>query len=194
MVSTEVVDAVSMNEDAVSEGKFSLFHRLAAIAGFLDDARERTKASKRDYVAIKRFDPNALSLTTAQIAALTHVAKRAKLDYERWTSDEWLRWAFIAYGIALAGHDKGDDKGVGRRMADAGVSEARLTRLLDARGKAFFQILPRVLRLMSSRNVKPNWLELAVLVLNENGAASEDTRVSIASQFFGAKAKEDSDD
>lgn len=176
-------------EGTVSQPKVSLRYHVSAIDKFLKDAKEGLKASKSDYVALKRFDPNAERLTVGQIAALTNLAQRAKFDFERWSLDQWHRWAFIAHGIALSGHDGGEGQFLGRQLHDAGVSEARVTRLLDARGDAFVQTLPRLLRLMASKNVAPNWAELGRLVLNEDQDDAEKTRLKVARDFFSAKAK-----
>ncbi|WP_250500125.1 type I-E CRISPR-associated protein Cse2/CasB [Caballeronia sp. GAWG1-5s-s] len=195
----------SAGQAAVQTATPSLSYQIEAIAAFLKDAGEGVKASKNDRVALARLDPEAEELTTAQTAALTHAAERAKLDTIHWSLDRWRRWAFIAYGIALAGHDRGAENGglganFGRQLATAGVSEARVTRLLDARGTVFFQLLRRVLRLLASKSVKPNWVQLARLVLNEGARddkgrrIAEKTRLDIAHAFFAAKPSESRDD
>ena len=194
----------SAGQAAVQTATPSLSYQIEAIAAFLKDAGEGVKASKNDRVALARLDPEAEELTTAQIAALTHAAERAKLDTIHWSLDRWRR-AFIAYGIALAGHDRGAESGgiganLGRQLATAGVSEARVTRLLDARGTVFFQLLRRVLRLLASKSVKPNWVQLARLVLNEGARddkgrrIAEKTRLDIAHGFFSAMPSESRDE
>ncbi|GGD84352.1 type I-E CRISPR-associated protein Cse2/CasB [Caballeronia grimmiae] len=184
----------STTDTPPSPGSSGFGYRMQAIAAFLKDAREGVKASKQDYVALKRLNPDAQTLTAAQVAAIMQVAARAKLNCANWTYDEWRRWAFIAYGIALAGHDRGNGarSSLGRQLFSAGVKEARLNRLLDARGAAFFQILRRVLRLMNSQNVAPNWAQLGRLVLNEGARdarrqrIAEKMRLDIAYGFFSA--------
>jgi CRISPR system Cascade subunit CasB len=191
MFSTEtlVVASGESQEGAVPQPKVSLRYQVSAIDKFLKDAKEGIKASKSDYIALKRLDPSADRLTVAQIAALTNLAQRAMFDLDRLKLDHWRRWAFIAHGIALSGHDAGEGKYLGRQLHDAGVSEARVTRLLDARGDAFVQTLPRLLRLMASKNVAPNWAELGRLVLNEDQDDAEKTRLKVARDFFSTKAK-----
>ena len=71
--------------------------------------------------------------------------------------------------MALAGHD-GTGR-LGRQLAHAGVAESRVTQLLTSRGDAFRQLLPRVLRLLASKGVEPNWCELGELVLKESSSA-----------------------
>ena len=107
-------------------------------------------------------------------------------------AETWPRWALIAHGMALAGHDGGGR--LGRQLANAGVAESRVTRLLTARGEAFRQLLPRVLRLMASKGVPPNWFELGELVLKEDSldaddaARAEQLRMRIAGPYFSALA------
>jgi CRISPR system Cascade subunit CasB len=169
--------------------KVSLNFQIRSLAKFISEARVSEGKSKRDYVALKRLDPGAQSLTVEEIAALTHASHRAMLDCDKWSPDQWRKWAFIAHGIALSGHNSGKDQFLGRQMHEAGVSEARVTRLLDARGDAFIQTLPRLLRLLASRDVAPNWAELAQLVLREDQDDAEKTRLRVANNFFSAKAK-----
>lgn len=99
----------------------------------------------------------------------------------------------VAHGMALAGHDGAAR--LGAQLARAGVAESRVTRLLTARGDAFVQLLPRVLRLLASKGVRPNWSELGPLVLKENSPAradvqeAEDIRLRIAGSYFSAVSR-----
>ncbi len=94
--------------------------------------------------------------------------------------------------MALAGHNGTGQ--LGRQLAQAGVAESRVTRLLTSRGEAFRQLLPRVLRLLASKGVQPNWFELGELVLKEDSSASNDAqraeqlRMRIAGPYFSALA------
>ena len=113
---------------------------------------------------------------------------------DTWRPATWQRWALIAHGMALAGHD-----GAGRlgwQLAQAGVAESRVTKLLTARGDAFTQLLPRVLRLLASQSVRPNWKELGTLVLKEGSQEPEDVqqaehiRLRIAGAYFSAQSQD----
>jgi CRISPR system Cascade subunit CasB len=145
-----------------------------ALARFIDAGRLGEGSMKADYVALKRLDPDAEALTVQQIAALTRALHRAKVDCDQLSVERWKRWAVIVNGIALTGHhipEEGADKAssqFGNQLRRAGVSDARVTRLFNARGDAFFPHLQRVLRLMESRKVKPNWADLGTFVLNES--------------------------
>ena len=152
------------------------------------------RASTGDRAALARLKPEALQ--PHQLAALARALSAAGLAPEQWHADTWPRWALIAHGMALAGHD-GKQK-LGRQLAHAGVSESRVTKLLTSRGDAFAQILPRVLRLMASKNVAPNWRELGELVLKEGSSLrdsqskAEELRLQIAGPYFSALARAES--
>lgn len=146
-----------------------------------------------DRAALARLNPEALR--PHEIAALSRALLAAGLQPENWRAETWPRWALIAHGMALAGHD-GSGR-LGRQLANAGVAESRVTRLLTARGEAFRQLLPRVLRLLASKNVPPNWFELGELVLKEDSLDADDAtraeqlRMRIAGPYFSALAAKD---
>lgn len=152
------------------------------------------RASTGDRAALARLKPEALQ--PHQLAALARALIAAGLAPEQWHADTWPRWALIAHGMALAGHD-GKQK-LGRQLAHAGVSESRVTKLLTSRGDAFTQLLPRVLRLLASKGVAPNWRELGELVLKESSnlrssqADAEEIRLQIAGPYFSTLAHAES--
>lgn len=154
-------------------------------------ARHIQHAALGERAALARLQPEALQ--PHELAALSRALLAAGLQPESWHPDTWPRWALIAQGIALAGHN-GQGR-LGRQMGDAGVSESRVSKLLTARGDAFRQLLPRVLRLMASKGVAPNWFELGELVLKEASADRADQtrvealRLGIAGPYFSALAQ-----
>jgi CRISPR system Cascade subunit CasB len=151
------------------------------------------RAGPGERAALARLDPDALR--PHEIAALSRALLSAGLQPETWRAETWPRWALIAHGMALAGHDGAGR--LGRQLAQAGVAESRVTRLLTARGDAFRQLLPRVLRLLASKGVRPNWFELGELVLKEGGNNPDDAeraeqlRMRIAGSYFSALAAKD---
>lgn len=90
--------------------------------------------------------------------------------------------------MALAGHANGS---LGNQLCAAGVSESRVTKLLTSRGDVFRQLLPRLLRLLASKEVAPNWHELGWLILSEgpDKEKAEAIRMRIAGRYFSALAK-----
>ena len=151
------------------------------------------RASPGDRAALARLRPGALR--PHQIAALSRALLAAGLQPETWRHDTWLRWALIAHGMALAGHDGAD--WLGHQLARAKVAESRVTRLLTARGDAFRQLLPRLLRLLAANRVSPNWFELGELILKESSREradkerAEQLRMRIAGPYFSDLAAKD---
>ncbi|SAL78700.1 CRISPR-associated protein Cse2 (CRISPR_cse2) [Caballeronia peredens] len=174
-------------------------NQAQALARFIEAAKQGEGALKADHVALRRLNPDAESLTVQQIAALTRALQRAKVDCEQLSVEGWKRWAVIVNGIALTGHHiakQGEDRSSARfgvQLKRAGVSDARVTRLFNARGEAFFPLLQRVLRLMQSRKVEPNWAELGTFVLNESAEHAwgkrwaEASRVRFVQDYTNAK-------
>lgn len=159
-------------------------HPVGRLAGFIDRADPGTRA------ALARLDPDAMR--PHQIAALARALIEAGLSPDTWQPATWKRWALTAHGMALAGHGKGS---LGKQLADAGVSEPRVTKLLVSRGDAFLQIVPRLLRLLASKKVQPNWYTMSELIRkNDSQEAPEQEeaealRLRIAGDYFSAIAR-----
>lgn len=160
-------------------------HPIGRLAGFIDRADPGTRA------ALARLDPEAMR--PHQIAALSRALIEAGMSPDTWHPNSWKRWALVAHGIALAGHDGRGS--FGNQLATAGVAEARVTKLLVSRGDAFLQIVPRLLRLLLSKQVKPNWNDLSKLIhKNDSKEAAvqeeaETLRLRIAGDYFSAIAR-----
>lgn len=176
---------LSTNEHVSTVDVPSYREPFGALAAYIQ------RASSGERAALARLQPEALQ--PHQLAALARALLAAGLSPEQWHADTWPRWALIAHGMALAGHD-GKQK-LGKQLAQAGVSESRVTKLLTSRGDAFTQLLPRVLRLLASKGVAPNWRELGDLVLKEGSsqrhhqAKAEELRLQIAGPYFSALAR-----
>ena len=144
------------------------------------------KASLGERAALARMQPD--NLKPHQISALANALLAIGIEPDQWKPETWPRWALIAHGMAVAGHD-GTHR-LGAQLAKAGVSASRVTKFLTSRGDAFVQGLPRILRLLASNSVAPNWRELGALVLTQEHhdpkkrAAAEATRLAIAGAYF----------
>ncbi len=157
---------------------------IGKLAGWIDRADSGMRA------ALSRLDPDAMR--PHQMAALSRALIGAGLSPENWHSATWKQWALIAHGMALAGHGKGS---LGKQFAEAGVSEARVTKLLVSRGDAFLQIVPRLLRLLASRQVQPNWYAFGALIRHNDAQdpseqeKAEALRLHIAGHYFSAMTR-----
>jgi CRISPR system Cascade subunit CasB len=141
-----------------------------------------------ERAALARLDPDG-EPRPHQIAALSRALLYAGLDPGSWRPDTWRRWALIAHGIALAGHD--DRHGLGEQLHQGEVSESRVTKLLTARGDAFRQLVPRLLRLLAAKETAPNWYQLGMLILYEGRQEikAESIRLRIASDYYRAERR-----
>ncbi len=173
------------NELPPVDAEQSRGNTIGLLASFVERADPGTRA------ALARLDPEAM--LPHQVAALTRALIAADLTPESWRPSSWRRWALIAHGLALSGHD---GKGrLGFQLANAGVAESRVTKLLVSRGDAFLQIVPRLLRLLASKQVQPNWYDLSKLVFkNDSDVASEqaeaeELRLRVAGDYFAAVAR-----
>lgn len=177
---------------APTPGKDGAIQRLARVisqaARFPGDAYGLGNGER---AALARMNPEAMR--AHQIAALSRALIQAELNPEHWKPDTWRRWALIAHGMALAGHNgKGT---LGEQLHSADVAENRVTKLLTARGAAFRRTIPPLLRLLASREVALNWSELGDLILCESrpDKAAQDNaekiRMKIAGRYYSAQAR-----
>ncbi|MCO6428462.1 type I-E CRISPR-associated protein Cse2/CasB [Nitrosomonas communis] len=189
-----LTDAVSPEKSAIgkslqSEGRGQLISRLAHIiteaARFTGDTHGLDNGER---AALARLDPDG-QWRPHQIAALSRTFLYAGLEPATWHAETWQRWALIAHGMALAGHDA--SQSLGQQFSRADISESRVTKLLTSRDDAFRQLLPRLLRLLVSKNVAPNWHELGGLILSQGRQEekAENIRLRIAGHFFSAENK-----
>ena len=118
------------------------------------------------------------------------------------------KWALILNGIALmtprnpthlqgSAHDGRNYVGTalflgGDSQRERGFfSEARLNRLLTARGAMLRTLLTRMFRMLSSVDVAFNWWEMAhfILVADSNEKAAEEARRRIARAYYRAERR-----
>lgn len=159
--------------------------RLAQVIARAERFRGDASAlDKGEQAALARLDPDAPR--PHQIGALARALVLAGIEPDDWQPETWQRWALLAHGMALAGHDTASR--LGAQLARAEVSESRVTRLLTARGDAFRQQVPRLLRLMVSRGIAPNWLEFGALILatDRDEDHAETLRLRIAGNYYSA--------
>lgn len=164
-------------------------HPIGKLAGIIERADPGTRA------ALARLDPD--TMRPHQIAALARALIQAGLSPDTWNPSTWRRWALVAHGMALAGHDGKGRLGQQFGTVQGGqpiLSEARVTKLLVSRDDAFLQIVPRMLRLLASKQVKPNWYTLSELIQKNDaqGLAQEEVealRLRIAGDYFSAVAR-----
>ena len=107
-----------------------------------------------------------------------HGARRERLE---------RRWMLILSCMAELTGLHEPKRPLGRALVEAGLSEARLARLLRARGESLEETLRAVCHQLASSGKPANQTDLALLVLSEDEADEPYTRRRIARDYFRAQ-------
>jgi CRISPR system Cascade subunit CasB len=100
-------------------------------------------------------------------------------------------WVLVAWGICLMGaRGNRPERPFGRAMAEAGITYARLERLLDAPPDVLPDLLTAVVRRLAADAAGFDWSEAAELLLARKPAARESIRRRIAVAFYRFQPKE----
>lgn len=145
-----------------------------------------------DRAALRRLDPENPSY--GGLAVVLRVMRNAGAKIDGIGDDHLARWVLLVHAMSLMSapdrspHAKGDSGGV---LHEAGYSEARLMRLLEARGTTRDGLLIRLARFLAAKNLRIDWTGLARLVLDdEDGEGAERTRLALARGYYAAEARE----
>lgn len=102
------------------------------------------------------------------------------------------RWAVILAGMAITAGLHQAGLRLGRALAQAEIAEARVTRLLRARGEKLHTAVRLLARQLASAAQPLDWNDLAWLVLSEgNEAHEEEARRRIARDFYRLQTSQD---
>ncbi|PEN11348.1 hypothetical protein CRI94_16320 [Longibacter salinarum] len=95
------------------------------------------------------------------------------------------RMATLLMGMAhCAGlHDYGTS--LGQALAEAGWSELRFVRLMEARGETLESLIRRLAQYLASKGQPANWVDVARLLLQQEGDKAETTRLNISRSYYG---------
>lgn len=102
------------------------------------------------------------------------------------------RWALIASGIAQTQGQHTPGMSFGRALNDAGVSEPRVLRLLQAHDRALADAVRVTLHQLASRGARFDWVGLARLILSDGRPDAEMARRSIARDYFRSAGSDSS--
>lgn len=166
--------------NAVQAPEHSLASRIGHIARVL--AGERFPSGER--AALRRMSPGLSPPLAFHRFTLHHLPD----GWERHEAD----WVTVVAGIALmAPHAHRADQPLGRALAEAGYSEARLERLLAADGKTRRTLLLRAGRFLAAKAAPFNWTEAAQLLLtsDQDQTKREKLHRRIARDFYYHKER-----
>jgi CRISPR system Cascade subunit CasB len=133
----------------------------------------------RDHAQLRRP-----GITPALWKVLANLGK-SESDY--FSPYEWeKRWKVLLRGIALVGQGNRD---FGEALAEAGWSEGRLLRLLEAEGESLYDQIRFATTYLESKEVTPDWKQCHDLLFYDN----ERARHAIARSYYRVKAGEESE-
>jgi len=110
---------------------------------------------------------------------------------DTWTAgrdrDEKERlWSAVLTGMAITSGLHSPGTPLGQALEQAGWSELRFVRLLQARGDALVGEVRRVARFLSSKTQIADWADMAQLVLNQREEWAEKHRRRIARSYYSS--------
>ncbi|MEM9292740.1 MAG: type I-E CRISPR-associated protein Cse2/CasB [Acidobacteriota bacterium] len=102
-----------------------------------------------------------------------------------WAQEEVLRrWMVILQGLASLDELCAEKPSLGAALAQANVSEARVTRLLTARGDALLSQVRPLAHQLRSQAQQVNWAPMAQLLFSEGRRSGDEIRQKIARDFY----------
>lgn len=145
--------------------------------------------SQGDLAALRRMDPRDPPAAFFKIEALaldpvlpSHAAR---------LKDAETRWAVIVLGLAHLGDLHQPDARLGHALVEAGFSELRFTRLLQADVGQLVDELPLLARYLSAKHVSADWGAAAGLILSAGRPGEEDKRRHLARDYYGKLARQE---
>ena len=138
--------------------------------------------------ALRRFNP--VSDGRHNVFEVQQVLLAAGIDLQA-SSPAQPHWALVVHCLAIVRGAHHDQRDTGARLADLGLSEARLRQLIEADAALLIDLLPGLARRLAAAGVTLNWWPLALLVLSLDDAEptrGQSARREIAQGFIRATA------
>ena len=138
--------------------------------------------------ALRRFNP--VSDGQHNVFEVQQVLLGAGIDLPA-SSPAQPHWALVVHCLAIVRGAHHDARDTGARLADLGLSEARVRQLIEADAALLADLLPALARRLSASGVTLNWWPLALLVLSLDDAEParrQGARREIAQGFIRASA------
>ena len=186
--------ALSSLDSEVEKKLAAPFPSIVRLALRFKDEGNPTPLPTRIRAPLRRMAPEQWS---RHLAELYPVLIGAKISVDRMTAEETARWASLVHLVAVLSGTGGRmahaaSRPLGSALLDAGYSEARLMKLLGARGAALPMQVARLARFLAAKGVVPVDLRpLADLILfaDRDVARAEAARLAIARNYFTADTR-----
>lgn len=173
-----------MSTHAAAEGTTTIGSLVNTVAGLL---RHSPALTQGDLAALRRMDPRRPPAAFFKIQGLAldlHLPGEAarRMDSE-------TRWAVVVLGLARLGDLHQAEQRLGYALVEAGYSELRFARLLQADADQLVDELPLLARFLAAKGVTADWSAAARLMLSAGRADEEDMRRHLARDYYGALAR-----
>lgn len=151
---------------------------------------ERSPAlSTGDIAALRRMNPRTPVAAFFKIEGILldeHLPGDGPARFEVET-----RWAAIVLGLAHLGGLHSYQHRLGVALANAGFSELRFVRLLQADGEQLLDELPSLARFLAAKEIPADWGAAARLILSAGRCDEEVARRSLAREYYGVVVREE---
>ena len=174
-----------MSADAApQDGTRTIASLVNTLAGLL---RSSPALSQADIAGLRRMDPRRPAAAFFKIEGLAldphlpgDAARRAEME---------TRWAVVVLGLAHMGDLHQPERRLGHALVDAGFSELRFARLLQADTDQLIDELPLLARFLAAKGMPADWAAAARLMLSAGRADEDDTRRHLARDYYGTLAR-----
>ncbi len=167
-----------MSEQQVTSDAGWLSSRVGSIAGAL------RAASPGELAALRRMGPDGPTAPAFWRLFATTIDPD-----DRANDDATMAWATIVSAMADA-PTLDERTQAGQAMAQAGLSEARFVRLLEAEGSALLDEFRQVARYLAAKGRGLAWTDMAALLLVKDREARRKIRGRLARFFFRQRKEE----
>lgn len=169
------------SDTAASEAPEALSLRMTVhkIAGYMSRGPYEGGISTGDLAELRRVDPSSPFTPALWKILLNFVA-----DHDKLSPEQERRWAMLlmAMGTCAGLHDSNTP--FGKALAQAGWSELRFVRLMEARGDSLTKEVRRLAQYLASKNQSADWSDAAWLLFVQDGDKAEDIRQNIARDYY----------
>ncbi len=142
-----------------------------------------SRAPPGDVAALRRMAPDDIATPAFWKLAGT-VLEELRGDGPALEARERC-WAIVTSALAVTAGLHAPGRPLGAALADAGLAELRLTRLLRAHSDALPAEVRTVAAYLASKAAPFDATDLARLVLSDGGPSEEQVRRSIARSYYG---------
>lgn len=170
-----------MTTPQVSNGTTTIESSIHSVVGKIAYAMEH-HLSTGDLAQLRRISPENPYTPALWKVLLTYVP-------ESWTKgtkqdEKELRWSSLLMGMAMTAGLHDPNTPLGRALVQAGWSELRFVRLMQARGDSLAKEVRRLATFLASKSQPADWSDIAQLLLNQEGEWADRHRRRIARNYY----------